>query len=96
MPEPHSSPRPDPEQDPRNDPLYRAVMAVLAASIIVGAAATLAGEALFGSRALASAGLGMAVICLALYWILRLRARRRGREWEDRRDSQSNTHDPAS
>jgi hypothetical protein len=74
------------QRAPSRDPLYRAVMAVLAASVIVGALATLAGEALLGSRALASAGLGMAVICLALYWILRLRARRLSREWEDRQD----------
>jgi hypothetical protein len=67
---------PEPGNDPRQDPIYRAILAVLAASVVVGALITLSGEALFGSRALASAGLGMAVVCLALYWFFRLLGKR--------------------
>ncbi|GAB4362274.1 MAG: hypothetical protein Kow00114_17350 [Kiloniellaceae bacterium] len=72
-------PEPQQNSDPRHDPLYRAVIAVLVASVLAGAFLTLAGEALFGSRALASVGLGMAVVCGALYWVLRLRARQADR-----------------
>ena len=67
---------PQPSGDPRREPIYRAILAVLIASVLVGAALTLAGEALFGSRALANAGLGMAVLCFVLYWIFRLLGRR--------------------
>lgn len=81
---------PDPQQnrDPRNDPLYRAVIAVLVASVLAGAFLTLAGEALFGSRALATVGLGMAVVCGVLYWLLRLRARQadRRKDHAEKRD----------
>jgi len=83
-----SDPSNDPPADPARDPVYRGIMAVLAASVIVGALAALAGETVFGSRALANAGLGMAVVCLALYWILRLRARRLSRQLEDQQDGE--------
>src|SRR3546814_6112940 len=56
--------RPD---DPRNEPIYRAIIAVLAASVLAGAVLALAGEALFGSRALATAGFGLAVVCGVFY-----------------------------
>jgi len=72
-------PEPQQDRDPRNDPLYRAILWVLVASVLVGAGLTLAGEALFASRALATAGLGMAVVCGLLYWVLRLRARQAAR-----------------
>ena len=62
--------------DPRREPIYRAILMVLVASVLVGAMLTLTGESLFGSRALAAAGLGMAVICGALYWVFRLLGRR--------------------
>jgi len=66
--------------DVRRDPIYRGILWVLVASVLVGAVLTLAGEALFGSRALASAGLGLAVVCGALYWFFRLLGRRRARQ----------------
>jgi Flp pilus assembly protein TadB len=72
-------PEPQQERDPRNDPLYRAILWVLVASVLLGAGLTLAGEALFGSRALAIVGLGMALVCGLLYWVLRLRARHAAR-----------------
>jgi hypothetical protein len=68
--------RPD---DPRDEPIYRAILVVLVASVLVGALLTLAGEPLFGSRALAAAGLGMAVVCGALYWVFRFLGRRAAR-----------------
>jgi hypothetical protein len=67
------------QRDPRNDPIYRAILWVLVASVLVGALLTLAGEALFDSRALAAAGLGMAVVCGGLYWVFRLLGRRAAR-----------------
>ncbi len=84
---PENRPSPQgPRPDPRQDPLYRMILAVLAASVIVGALVTLTGESLFGSRALANAGLGMAVLCLVLYWVFRLLGRRAARRREDGRD----------
>lgn len=80
-PEIRRSPR-----DPRQDPLYRMILAVLAASVIVGALVTLTGETLFGSRALANVGLGMAVLCLVLYWVFRLLGRRAARRQDRERD----------
>mgnify|MGYP007059484725 CR=1 FL=1 len=75
--------------DPRREPIYRAILMVLVASVLVGAVLTLTGETLFGSRALSNAGLGMALLCGVLYWIFRLlgsrAARREGRR-EDRDD----------
>lgn len=71
--------------DPRQDPIYRGILWVLVASVLVGAVLTLAGEALFGSRALASAGLGLAVVCGALYWFFRLLGRR-ARQKRDKAD----------
>lgn len=62
--------------DPRREPIYQAILGVLVVSVLVGALLTLSGEALFGSRALATAGLGMAVVCGALYWVFRLLGRR--------------------
>jgi high-affinity Fe2+/Pb2+ permease len=62
--------------DPRNEPIYRAILAVLVASVLAGAVLTVAGEPLFGSRALANAGFGMALVCGLLYWVFRILARR--------------------
>ena len=64
------------KDDPRQEPIYRAILAVLIASVLAGAVLTVAGEALFGSPALASAGFGMAVVCGVLYWVFRLIGRR--------------------
>jgi len=72
------------DRDPRGDPLYRAILWVLVASVVVGAGLTLAGEALFASRALATVGLGMAAVCGVLYWVLRLRARQAARREDER------------
>jgi len=75
--------------DPQNEPLYRAILAVLAASVVVGALLTLAGEPLFASRALANTGFGMALVCGALYGVFRLIGRRAQRRHEEkRRDEQ--------
>jgi predicted lipid-binding transport protein (Tim44 family) len=68
---------PGPDGNPERDPLYRSILGVLVASVLVGAVLTLAGDTLFGSRALASVGLGMAVIAGAAYWVIRLATRKR-------------------
>ena len=77
MAEPPRAPKPP--GDPRREPIYRAILAVLVGSILVGAALTLAGEPLFGSRALANAGFGLAIVCFVLYWVFRLLGRRAAR-----------------
>jgi high-affinity Fe2+/Pb2+ permease len=64
------------KDDPRQEPVYRAILAVLIASVLAGAVLTVAGEALFGSPALASAGFGMAVVCGVLYWVFRILGKR--------------------
>jgi high-affinity Fe2+/Pb2+ permease len=64
------------KSDPRQEPIYRAILAVLIASVLVGAALTVGGEALFGSAALANAGFGMAVVCGGLYWVFRILGKR--------------------
>jgi len=70
----------DPEgNDPRDDGIYRTALVVLAVSVLLGAVLTLTGETLFGSRALANAGLGMALIAGTAYWVFRLLGRRAAR-----------------
>lgn len=64
-----------PPPRPEDDSLYRAIMMVLIGSILLGAALTLTGEALFGSRPLATVGLGMAGVAFVAYWGLRIKAR---------------------
>jgi hypothetical protein len=64
------------DSDPRDDGIFRAILAVLAVSVVAGALLSLTGELLFASRVLANAGLGMAVIAGAAYWAFRLLGRR--------------------
>jgi len=66
----------DPRIPPSKEPIYRAILVVLVGSVLVGAVLALAGEPLFGSRALANAGFGMAMVCGLLYWVFRLIGRR--------------------
>ena len=76
----------DPEgSDPRDDGIYRTALVVLAVSVLLGAVLTLTGEILFGSRALANAGLGMAVIAGAAYGVFRLLGRRAARKHDAKR-----------
>lgn len=75
----------DPRVPPTNEPIYRAILAVLVASVLVGAVLALAGEPLLGSRALANAGFGLAVVCGLLYWVFRLLGRRADRRHDERR-----------
>ncbi|WP_299615222.1 hypothetical protein [Pelagibius sp.] len=75
--------RQPPEQRPEDDPLYRAIIAVLVGTVMLGAVLTLTGETLFGSRPLASVGLGMAVLAGIAYWGLRLKARAAARRRRD-------------
>jgi len=64
------------KSDPRQEPIYRAIQAVLIASVLAGAVLTVGGEALFGSAALANAGFGLAVVCGLLYWVFRILGKR--------------------
>jgi hypothetical protein len=64
------------DRDPRDDGIFRAILAVLAVSVVAGVLLSLAGEVLFASRPLANTGLGMAVIAGAAYWVFRLLGRR--------------------
>jgi len=64
------------KSDPRQEPIYRAILAVLIASVLAGAVLTVGGEALFGSAALANAGFGLAVVCGLLYWVFRILGKR--------------------
>ncbi len=72
--------------DPRRDPVYQGILWVLVASVLAGAVLTLTGETLFGSRALATSGLGLAVVCGALYWFFRLLGKRRAEQRRDKTD----------
>jgi high-affinity Fe2+/Pb2+ permease len=76
------------QHDPRDEPIYRAILTLLVASVLAGAVLTLAGEALTGNRALAHAGLGMALVCGLLYWVFRLLGRRAARRAAARRGEQ--------
>ncbi len=71
-----------PPPHPEQDGLYRAIMMVLVATILLGAALTVTGELLFGSRDLATVGLGMAAVAFIAYWGLRLKARAAARRAE--------------
>ncbi|MGD1878854.1 MAG: hypothetical protein ACFB13_15310 [Kiloniellaceae bacterium] len=75
---PSDDPRPNAPRpiDPRREPIYRAILAVLVISVVAGAVLSLVGETVFASRALARAGLGMAVVCGVLYWVFRWLGRR--------------------
>ena len=76
----------DPEgNSPRDDGIYRTALVVLAVSVLLGAVLTLTGETLFGNRALANAGLGMALIAGAGYWVFRLLGRRAARKHDAER-----------
>ncbi|NIA71994.1 hypothetical protein HBA54_25670 [Pelagibius litoralis] len=80
--------RKTPDTHPEADGLYRAILLVLMGSILLGVVLTLTGETLFGSRPLASVGLGMAVLAGVAYWGLRLKARaaaKRAERDQDRR-----------
>ena len=85
-----SEPRLPPNRTPpTREPIYRAILAVLVASVLVGAVLALAGEPLFGSRAVADAGFGLAVVCGLLYWVFRLLGRRADRRHDEGRHDES-------
>ena len=85
--------RQPPDQPPEDDPLYRAVIAVLVGTVMLGAVLTLTGETLFGSRPLANVGLGMAVLAGVAYWGLRLKARAAARRHRDAGDARKDGDD---
>ena len=58
------------------DGIYRSILTVLAASVVGGVLAMLAGEYLLLSPALKTVGAGSALVCVALYFLFRLLGRR--------------------
>ncbi len=85
-----------PSPDPRQDRVYVAILAVLVASVIAGAAVALAGDLIYHSEAMRRAGVGLAVVSGIVYLFFRilgkraagrrLRHRRGGGEEDERRD----------
>lgn len=82
--------------DPRQDRVYVAILAVLVASVIAGAAVALAGDLVYHSEAMRRAGVGLAVVSGIVYLFFRilgrraagrrLRRRHGGSEEDERRD----------
>lgn len=62
--------------DPRRDPIYIAILGVLVASVLVGAAVAIVGGSVYGSEAMREAGTGLAVVSGVLYFVFRLLGRR--------------------
>ena len=65
-----------PEPPVPQDGIYRAILMVLVASVLIGAAVALAGELVYQDRGIANAGAWMALICGGLYFFFRLLGRR--------------------
>ena len=58
------------------DGIYRAILIVLVASVLLGAAVALAGELVYQDKGIAHAGAWMALICGGLYFFFRLLGKR--------------------
>ena len=64
------------------DPIYRIILWVLVADVVIGAGLALAGEFIWPSAALRYTGVGLAVLAGLLYLFFRWLGRRAGgREW---------------
>lgn len=63
--------------DPRNDRIYMAILAVLMATVVIGAVMAIAGEFVFASPAVKDVGFGAAVVAGAAYFAFRLWGRAR-------------------
>ena len=62
-----------------DDPIYRAILFVLMASVVIGAAAAITGELVFHNPALSQAGGWITVVCgAASNFVFRWLGRRRG------------------
>ena len=77
-----------PEPPVPQDGIYRAILMVLVASVLLGGAVALAGELVYRDRGIAHAGAWMALICGGLYFFFRLLGKRemRRRAQQSRRD----------
>ncbi|MDJ0946180.1 MAG: hypothetical protein QNJ30_22250 [Kiloniellales bacterium] len=68
--------------NPPPDPIYRIILWVLVADVVIGACLALAGEFIWPSDALRYSGAGLAVLAGLLYLFFRWLGRRAGRrEW---------------
>ena len=80
------------DTDPREsrDPIYRAVLAVMAVSVVGGAVLALFGDYYFHSAAMKNVGVGAVIVSGAIYFIFRFlgrqNAKRRRDEAEGGRD----------
>lgn len=60
-----------PPSDPRRDGIYRTILWVLVANVMLGAVLTVAGESFLNNPALSRVGFGMAIIGAVLYAVFR-------------------------
>ena len=65
-----------PEPPVPQDGIYRAILMVLVASVLLGGAVALAGELVYKDQVIAHTGAWMALICGGLYFFFRLLGRR--------------------
>ena len=66
-----------------DDGIYRAILMVLVASVIVGAGIALLGELVWQQKAISHAGAWMVLICGGLYFVFRALGRREMRRRAD-------------
>ena len=60
-----------PTSHPERDGIYRIILWVLVADVILGAVLTIAGETVLGNPVLSRVGFGMAIIGAVLYFFFR-------------------------
>ena len=66
------------------DGIYRTILGVLVASVLLGGVIGLAGDLVYKDRGIALAGTWMAVICGGLYFFFRLLGKREARRQAER------------
>ncbi len=65
------------------DTIFRGILIVLVVSILFGALLAVAGESYFGNPAVSRFGVGVVVVCGAIYFVFRLLGRREARRRKD-------------
>lgn len=65
-----------PEPPVPQEGIYRIILMVLVASVLIGAAVALAGDLVYGDKGISHAGAWMALICGGLYFFFRLLGKR--------------------
>ena len=84
-----------PESPVPQDGIYRTILMVLVASVLIGAAVALAGELVYQDKGISHAGAWMALICGGLYFFFRLLGKRemRRRAEEARAEQRRQDHE---